>query len=460
MKKLQSFALSAAVLVGVVIVSAVLSQLLIPGQKGMSFEEADRITKEALEDKCASCHKMDAQAPWTKDLSFGLIAKDMRDAIRVYDMDRPSDEVSLSKLQYAIGNGRMPPSRYTVVHWGSTLSADQVIAMNTWINTLRATRFSNHLADKRFASEPIQPIPDSLPTDPAKVELGKALYNDTRLSRDNTISCATCHELDKAGTDNLPVSLGIKKNGVAQKGGINAPTVFNAVFHSIQFWDGRAVDLKAQAGGPPLNPVEMGYENPDDWNDIIRKLKADREFTEKFLASYPEGYSADTITDAIAEYEKTLITPNSPFDKYLKGDLTAISKSAKLGYYYFKKHGCYTCHVGTAMGGQSFEFATLKRDDFFGHREIRQDDYGRKNFTKNDFDEFRFRVPNLRNVELTWPYMHDASCNTLEEAVDKMFVYLVGRPDPDATEKRHIVEFLRAQTGEYQGQPVKGQPAP
>ncbi len=379
----------------------------------------------------------------------------MRDANRDFDVTQPLTEVSLAKLQFAIGTGSMPPSRYTVVHWGAGLSPREVVAIDKLVKTERRKKYSNLHAAPQFATEPIQPIPDSLGADEAKAALGKLLFNDVRLSDDNTVSCATCHSLDKAGADNLPVSVGVR----GQKGGINSPTVFNAAFHFIQFWDGRARDLREQAGGPPLNPVEMGYSDESGWKDIIRKLQADSRLTEQFRAVYPEGYSAHNITDAIAEYEKTLITPDSPFDRYLKGDEGAISKNARQGYGYFKKYGCYTCHVGVAMGGQSFEYADLK-GDFFGHRPKTTDDNGRFNFTKNSRDLHRFKVPNLRNVALTWPYMHDASCNTLAEAVDKMLEYLVGAGDAPRDEKKKIVEFLRAQTGEYEGKRVSGTPSP
>lgn len=459
MNKIKSFIQSAGIALLVVIISLAVSPYLLPKHvkpHEISFADASRVTKEALEDKCASCHRQDASVPWLNNvLSAGLVESDMHEAVRRFDMGNAADETSLAKLQYAIGNGRMPPARYTVVHWGSVLSAEQVVSINKWINDMRARHFSNGLAAPAFAGEPIQPVPGSLPVNIEKVKLGKDLYNDTRLSKDNTVSCATCHAIDKAGTDNLPVSVGINK----QKGGINAPTVFNAAFNFIQFWDGRAVDLKAQAGGPPLNPVEMGYESPSDWDDIVRKLTEDASFTSRFLAVYPQGYSADTITDAIAEYEKTLITPDSPFDKFLKGDMSAVGRNVKQGYYYFKKHGCYTCHVGTAMGGQSFEAVDLK-GDFFGHRPLTGDDKGRMNFTKNEFDIHRFRVPTLRNVALTWPYMHDASCATLDEAVRKMFTYLVGVKKPDDTEVARIVDFLRAQTGQFEGRPVQGTPSP
>ena len=289
-------------------------------------------------------------------------------------------------------------------------------------------------------------------SDPAKVALGYKLFHDVRLSTDNTVSCASCHSLEKAGTDNLPTSTGVR----SQKGGINAPTVFNAAFHAKQFWDGRAANLQEQAGGPPLNPVEMGYEHPDDWKKIAAKLDQDTAFAAEFKKVYPQGFTGETITNAIAEYEKTLITPNSPFDRYLKGDENAISENAKKGYKLFLKLGCQTCHTGPAMGGQSFEYADLK-GDFFAGRAKTNDDNGLMNFSKKESDRHRFRVPTLRNVELTWPYMHDASAQTLEEAITKMYHYQLGYDKLDKKEVRLLVAFLKTLTGEYNGKPVQGE---
>ncbi len=458
MNKLCSLSKSVLIAGGTFVVSAALSPLLIPGSPSpqkLSPAQAKALVEATLKNKCSECHVPGyTRLGLLNTLSGGLQARHIRNGIRAFDMSQPMTEVTWAKLEHAISSGSMPPPSFTAVHWGSTLKPQEKDAILNWIRDTRVSKYAGSPVAPQFKTEPIQPIPDALPVDARKVALGEKLFHDKRLSIDNTVACSTCHVLDKAGTDNLPVSEGVK----GQKGGINAPTVFNAAFHFIQFWDGRAKNLEEQAGGPPLNPVEMGYAHPEDWNAIANKLKQDEPLTKEFLAVYPEGYSAKTITNAIAEYEKTLITPNSPFDRYLKGDENAISKEAKEGYALFKKNGCQVCHVGVAMGGQSFEFADLK-GNFFGNRPLTQDDNGRMNFTKSQSDIHKFRVPTLRNVALTWPYMHDASAKTLAEAVDKMFNYQIGQPKPTKEEVSKIVAFLNTLTGEYNGKPLRGQPA-
>ena len=207
--------------------------------------------------------------------------------------------------------------------------------MLSWVKKQRETHYATGLACEEFANEPIQPIVDSIPVNPDKVELGKILFHDTRLSSDNTVSCASCHDLNTGGVDNKQYSEGVG----GQFGGVNAPTVYNAAFNFVQFWDGRAGTLAEQAAGPPLNPVEMASQSFDD---IIAKLAADKELTKRFMAIYPDGYSEKNITDAIEEFEKTLITPNSAFDRYLKGDKSAISQEAIDGYALFKENKCAT----------------------------------------------------------------------------------------------------------------------
>ena len=459
MNKLCSLTKSIGIAGGVIVVVAALSPCFLPGSsdvKNLSTEQIDRLVQETFETKCASCHKPGETVPGLMNtLSGGLIQRDIDNAVRMFNMDHPYSLATLSKIEHSVESGTMPPPAYTVVHWGTTMSLLEKNAMLQWVKQQRSQFDIAQLLGERFSSTAIAPIPDSIPVDPKKAAVGELLFNDTRLSNDNTVSCATCHALNKGGTDNLPFSEGVR----GQKGGINAPTVFNAAFHTIQFWDGRAKDLQEQAGGPPLNPVEMGYQHPDDWNKIIAKLNADTELTAKFLAAYPQGYSAETITNAIAEYERTLITPNSPFDKYLKGDESAISNEAKEGYALFKKYGCQMCHTGVALGGQSFEFADLK-GDFFGGRELTNDDKGRMNFTKNEADMHKFRVPTLRNIALTWPYMHDASAENLHEAVIKMFRYQIGDNSPINGDVKKIVDFLRTLTGELNGKPLSGQEAP
>lgn len=440
---------------GTIIVAAALSPLFLPEPSklgDLSNEQIDILVQKTFDTKCAACHKPGETVPGLMNtLSGGLIQRDIDKAIRMFNMDKPYSLATLSKIEHSVNSGSMPPPAFTVVHWGTTMSGLEKAALLQWVKKQRSESDVAQLLHQKFATTAIGPIPDSIPVDPKKAAVGELLFNDKRLSNDDTVSCATCHSLDKGGTDNLAVSEGVK----GQKGGINAPTVFNAAFHTIQFWDGRAKDLQEQAGGPPLNPIEMGYEHPDDWNKIITKLKADPELSAKFLAAYPQGYSAETITDAIAEYERTLITPNSPFDKFLKGDENAISKDAKEGYALFLQYGCQMCHTGVALGGQSFEFADLK-GDFFGGRELTDADKGRMSFTKDSADMHKFRVPTLRNIALTWPYMHDASANDLHEAVIKMFKYQIGDKSPSKGDVNKIVAFLHTLTGELNGKPLSG----
>jgi cytochrome c peroxidase len=289
----------------------------------------------------------------------------------------------------------------------------------------------------------IRPIPDAIDVDPVKVALGEKLYHDTRLSGDGTISCASCHDLAKGGTDQQVVSDGIR----GQKGGINSPTTYNAALNFAQFWDGRAATLEAQADGPPNNPVEMG----SNWTPITEKLVQDKAFVKEFTAAYPEGVNKDTATHAIAEYERTLLTPNSKFDKYLKGDPAALTADEKHGYDVFVEKGCATCHVGELLGGKSYEVMG-RRGDYFAARggKLTDADNGRYNVTKDERDRHAFKVPTLRNVALTFPYLHDGSKTTLREAVDAMAVYEVGEPlaDKDAQD---VVRFLETLTGEYKG---------
>jgi cytochrome c peroxidase len=215
------------------------------------------------------------------------------------------------------------------------------------------------------------------------------------------------------------------------------------VFNSEQFWDGRAPTLQVQAGGPPLNPIEMASKS---WEEIIGKLDKDPVLTRDFVAAYPQGLSGEAITDAIAEFEKTLITPDSPFDNWLRGDDKAMTMQQKHGYQLFKDNKCATCHGGTILGGRSFEPLGLKRDFNFG--EITAADIGRMNVTSEARDRLRQKVPGLRNVALTAPYFHRGDVATLDEAVKLMLRYQVGTelPQQDVDD---IVAFLESLTGVY-----------
>jgi cytochrome c peroxidase len=354
-------------------------------------------------------------------------------------------------MEWVTLNETMPPAKFAAIHWDSKVSSQQRKMILDWVKTSRAAHYATGTASRLRANEPVQPLPEKPSANAAKAALGQKLFNDTRLSGDNAVSCASCHSLEKAGTDARRFSEGIR----GQFGDINAPTVFNAAFNIRQFWDGRAADLQEQAGGPPFNPVEMGSK---DWDEIMGKLRQDQALSDEFLAVYADagGWSGANITDAIAEYEKTLITPGSRFDKWLKGDNGAITEAELAGYERFKAFRCASCHVGKSVGGQSFEYMNLKKD-YFQDRpgEGLGSDKGLKGFTGKDEDLHKFKVPSLRNVELTAPYLHDGTVTSLDEAVRIMGVYLSGMDVPEQ-DRALIAAFLRTLTGVFQGKQVQG----
>ncbi|NQV32840.1 MAG: cytochrome B6, partial [Phycisphaeraceae bacterium] len=237
-----------------------------------------------------------------------------------------------------------------------------------------------------------------------------------------------------------------------QLGGINAPTSFNAMFALLQFWDGRAHDLADQAAGPPLNPIEMD----SSWEQIIGKLAADAELTGLYTQVYGQTpWSADNITNAIAEFEKTLITPDSALDRYLKGDSSALSETAQQGYDLFKANSCCTCHAGKAMGGQSFE-KPVDPEAYYASRNKKpgEAEYGRFNATKKEEDRYKLKVPMLRNIALTHPYLHDGFTSDLKEVVKVMHTYFVpklNRKPLSASDVEKIVEMLQSNTGVLKG---------
>jgi cytochrome c peroxidase len=287
--------------------------------------------------------------------------------------------------------------------------------------------------------EPIVPLPDSVEVNMEKVLLGRRLYHDTILSGDGTISCASCHMLDHGGAEPRKTSTGIK----GQIGPINSPTVLNSAYNFVQFWDGRAKDLQEQAEGPVANPIEMGA----NWDEVVEKIKKDGEYAAAFNKIYDDGVTKNNVTDSIAEYEKSLITP-SRFDKFLRGDESAITDQEKKGYATFKEVGCTACHTGIIAGGTMFQKMGLVKD-YFADRgtPITEADLGRFNVTKNPADKHFFKVPTLRNVELTPPYLHDGSRETLEETVQVMGKYQLGRDLTDEQVK-NLVAFLKSLTGE------------
>jgi cytochrome c peroxidase len=283
--------------------------------------------------------------------------------------------------------------------------------------------------------EPIKPIEAAKVADPGKVELGKKLWFEPRLSMSGIISCNTCHNLSMGGTDNLKTSIG---HGW-KAGPVNSPTVFNSSLAIAQFWDGRAADLKAQAGGPIQADVEMNMPH----TLAVGILQSIPGYVAEFKAVYGQDkIDIDMITDSIAEFEKTLVTPNSRFDKWLMGNDKALSARELAGYTLFKESGCVACHNGPAAGGTSFQ-----RMGVVEPYKSTSPAEGRSAVTGVDADRFNFKVPTLRNVELTYPYFHDGQARTLEQAVDIMGRLQLGRTYSQ-DEIGSIVAFLKTLTGE------------
>lgn len=296
--------------------------------------------------------------------------------------------------------------------------------------------------DSEQLHEPIRPLPTKMQLDEAKVALGEQLYHDKRLSGDNTLSCASCHNIAAGGSDNRDTSVGID----GQIGPINSPTVLNSTFSFVQFWDGRADSLQSQAAGPVTNPMEMGA----NWEDVIRKLKADEQYVSDFNSNYLEGITADTVTNAIAEFERSLVTP-SAFDRYLRGDYNAISAQAREGYELFKSNGCVSCHQGINVGGNMFQkFGALIA--FSEEKALQAVDDGRMAVTNDPNDKLVFKVPSLRNAARTAPYFHNAAAKTLEDAIRIMASIQLGKTLAE-DEVASIKSFIVSLNGEVGGRP-------
>ncbi len=432
--------------------------ILRPGEKDFPVPVDAAAAKEManviMKQKCAACHGENPDYNgFLNFCSFGKIKRDIDGAQRAFTISADgsirSDLVNMVKMDYVLRTRRMPPAPYTIMHPGSKLTMNDVKAMRYY--------YDEELI-KRIAFSPITPnkANKAKQAKDNKLLLGHMLFFDTRLSTTGTVSCASCHDLTKGGTDNLPKSEGVPgADGKPQLGGVNAPTVFNAETHIRQFWDGRAADLQEQAGGPPLNPVEMGYSKPEDWGLIIAKLSEDPAYQLLFEKVYgQEGITQRTITDAIAHFEKSLVTPFSAFDLYLIGEKDALTAQQIRGMETFRNFGCVTCHAGANLGGQSFEYINTDAD----LRELATQDYtegayGLMDFTKNEKHKDMFRVPSLRNVALTAPYFHTGTVTDLSEAVSIMFRTQTGiTPSPSTV--ADVTEFLNAQTGRYNGKPL------
>ena len=415
-----------------------------------------RVTAILEDGGCVSCHTANPELPFYANLPVAgkLVKQDAADGYRTFDIAPLMEAlrsgvtpnvVDVAKVERVALDKSMPMAKYYLVHWGSQMTDAKASIIAEWARDYRVAYYNDGLEGER-AGEPVRPIVAVAETDPLKVKLGFDLFHDARLSVDNTISCASCHSLSTGGVDNHQYSHGVEQ----RLGGVNAPTVYNAVYNFVQFWDGRAMTLADQAAGPPLNPVEMASTSFDE---IVAKLKNDKEYVKAFMALYPEqGITEATITDAIEEFERTLVTPNSQFDKWLLGDNEALTAEELRGYELFKANSCATCHVGINLGGESYELMGLRRH-YFQERgmELTEEDNGRYKQTQEERDRHRFKVPGLRNVELTWPYYHDGTRVTMDEAVRDMALYQCDVELADA-DVEAIVAFLRTLTGEYNGQ--------
>lgn len=294
--------------------------------------------------------------------------------------------------------------------------------------------------------EPIRPIPVTDDLNPLKVSLGEKLFHDKKLSHHGKTACASCHFMDHSGDDNLKTSL----NDDGSYGNLNTPTMFNVRYNHHITWTGKASRLEDQAFKALTNPRHMTA----DWPTVEKYLQTTPAYNDEFLKIYSASANKENFLNTIVEYERSLVTPNAPFDRWLNGDDSALSEDAFKGYQTFKRMGCITCHQGINIGGNLFQPLGLHKSHFEKeNRQPNQTDMGRFNLTNREQDRHVFRVPSLRNVAMTGPWLHDGSIDTLEVAVNRMAEYQLGiRLTREETTQ--LVAFLESLTGEYNGKKV------
>jgi cytochrome c peroxidase len=292
---------------------------------------------------------------------------------------------------------------------------------------------------------PIAAIERPSPLDPARVELGRKLFGDRGLSGNGKLACSGCHDLSHGGADHVALSLGVTGEPVA----VNTPTVFNASLNFRQFWDGRATTLEEQIDGPLLNAHEMG----STWPAALAAVRSNRQLANAFAASYPDGVSVENVKDALATFERSLVTPDAPFDRFLGGQVGALCGEARHGYDLFTSYGCVSCHQGRGVGGNMFQKLGVMADYFADRGHETAADQGRFNVTHDEADRHVFKVPSLRNVARTAPYLHDGSLGTLDETVRVMARYQLGR-DLAPGDVSALIAFLESLTGVYAGRPL------
>ena len=301
---------------------------------------------------------------------------------------------------------------------------------------------------KYFKALPaVMESPDN-PLSPEKIDLGRMLYYEKRLSLAGDVACNTCHLLDKFGVDGEPTSTGHK----GQKGNRNAPTVYNAAGHFVQFWDGRAKDVEAQAKGPILNPVEMAMPSEKNVTAVLNSMPAYVQAFKKAFPGAKDPVTFDNMANAIGAFERKLVTP-ARWDKFLRGDQAALTPEEKAGFNTFIAAGCQTCHAGAYLGGNLYQkLGVIKPYPD-------QSDLGRYQVTRSEGDKMVFKVPSLRNIEKTGPYFHNGKVPALDQTVAQMGEYQLGRRLSDA-EVKSIVTWLQSLTGEIPAEYVKAPELP
>jgi len=319
-----------------------------------------------------------------------------------------------------------------------TLHLNKLLYLCLMLVTLfTVNAFAINSQDSWLTNEPITPIPEAKNLVANKVKLGERLFSDAKLSADGSISCASCHNLNRAGADGLAVSIGI--NG--QLGKRNTPTVFNSSLNFRQFWDGRSPNLEHQAAEPISNPIEMANE----WGNVIDYLTTQQFYLEAFREIYQNKPNKKDVLNAIAEFERSLVTPNGAFDLYLKGQTNAISDNAKKGYELFKSIGCSSCHQGAAVGGNMYEKLGVILP-YYSADDTKTSDFGHYRQTGISEHKFEFKVPSLRNVTRTAPYLHDGSISSLPKMISTMAKHQLGL-ELTNNEIDLIISFLQTLNG-------------
>jgi len=371
----------------------------------------------------------------TRAITWVSFAGDTRGLGPIATIVKRADDFSAATAsgpaRHGAPGGHLPQALAEVVAPNSEVSDEPLLEE-------RDTRFVIKVPRHPHDDEPIKPIAADMGTNSEKVALGRSLFQDPRLSKDNTTACVSCHDLGSGGDDGRRVSVGV----AGKLGRISAPTVFNVGLNFKQFWDGRASTLEQQIDGPVQSSAELGSL----WPDVIEKLYVHESYPQRFGGLYTDGITRHNVKDALAEYLRSLTTPNSKFDRWLNGDKDAISEIEKRGYALFQHYGYASCHQGANAGGNIFQVFGIQNEYFKKRGDISEADMGRYNVTGTPVDRHSFKVPSLRMADLTAPYLHDGSAATLHEAVNVMFEFQLGRQAPDE-DKLAILAFLKSSAG-------------